>query len=495
MKDESPLRSHGHEREESENGHREHADERTDAHREPLDHEKRRSSDHPHPHRSETHSEEAKRREIAREHTHHEQVHARVGKHAAPNDLKKAGDSDGARRAGAGTHGDARRGKTEPSRAKHAAPAPSPSMQNALLAMTGSLRDTPLLRAPFPRTALIAIAAAVAVLVAIVAFQCSRPAEEPHDAEPTTVEAPEAVEPTEPEPEPEPFEPEPAALDAIPTGKRLQTFSLAESAAESDGAQEISLSDDQASAIMAAIDAAEEEGDVSLVLYNLNTGAGIGYNVDGTVYGASSFKAPYALYVCETKVEPGLVSLDDAISGTSAYDPSSYYNGGAYQLSDLIESAIVYSDNNAFGSLRDAFDDQGYDDWALDLGLDDALYRADSWYPWYCARTSAKVWTEMYRYLQTESEAARYLGELTGETEVSFLRDALEGTGAVVQDKAGWCADSDPLWNGLCDAGIVTIDGTPYVMSVMTGMADSEENRELHEDIAAAVFDAREVLE
>ena len=125
------------------------------------------------------------------------------------------------------------------------------------------------------------------------------------------------------------------------------------------------------------------------------------------------------------------MTLDDEVPGTDAFDPSSYYNNGSYPLSDLIESAIVYSDNNAFGSLRDAFDIQGYDEWARELGLDDALYRADSWYPWYSARTSAKVWTEMYRYLQTRSEAARYLEKLTGETEVSFLRDALEGTGAI----------------------------------------------------------------
>ena len=102
-------------------------------------------------------------------------------------------------------------------------------------------------------------------------------------------------------------------------------------------------------------------------------------------------------------------------------------------------------DNNAFGSLRDAFDSEGYDEWVDGLGLDDVHYRADSWYPWYCARTSAKLWTEMYSYLQTPSEAAQLLNELT-EPDGSLLhpRSVAHDRRVRVQDKAGWCADSRP---------------------------------------------------
>lgn len=290
------------------------------------------------------------------------------------------------------------------------------------------------------------------------------------------------------------FDPSPASLDEIPASDSLQTFVLPSQGGERSGAAIPALAQSDAEAIVQAIEAVEEHGDASIVFYNLENGAGMAYRADTAVYGASSFKAPYALYVCESQIETGEAALDDACPGTDAYDPDSPYNGGSYPLYDLIASAIVYSDNNAFGSLREAFDARGYDEWAERLGLVDAAWRKDSWYPWYCARTSAKAWTEMYDYLQSGTDAARYLGALLGQTEVSFLRTALADTNAAVYDKAGWCADEDPRWNGLCDAGIVSIDGTPYIMSVMTGMPDGEEERALLEDLAAALFAARDAL-
>lgn len=289
------------------------------------------------------------------------------------------------------------------------------------------------------------------------------------------------------------FDPSPASLDAVPADDGLQTFVLPNQDGTQSGAAP-ALAQSDAEAIERAIHAVEEYGDASIVFYSLENGAGIAYHADTAVYGASSFKAPYALYVCETQIETGEAALDDACPGTDAYDPDSPYNGGSYPLYDLIASAIVYSDNNAFGSLRETFDARGYDEWAEGLGLVDAAWRDDSWYPWYCARTSAKAWTEMYAYLQGGTDAARYLGALLGQTEVSFLRAALADTGAAVYDKAGWCADEDPRWNGLCDAGIVSVDGTPYIMSVMTGMPDGEEERALLEDLAAALFAARGAL-
>lgn len=283
------------------------------------------------------------------------------------------------------------------------------------------------------------------------------------------------------------FDPSPQKLDSIPSSSGLEAFSLSNAAAPE-------ISEEQRSAIQEAVDNATEQGDVGFVFYSLETGRGISYNADTTVYGASSFKGPYALYVCETLIEPGTISLDSACAGTALYDPSSYYNGGSYMVSDLIDDAIIYSDNNAYGSLRDSYDTMGFDEWVTGVGANDATYRADSWYPWYCARSSAKLWTEMYNYLESDTETALYLSTLLGQTETSFIRDALQGTNALVKDKAGWCSDSDPSYNGVCDAGIVTVDGHPFVLSVMTGMADSDQNRLLFQDIARSVFETNESL-
>lgn len=283
------------------------------------------------------------------------------------------------------------------------------------------------------------------------------------------------------------FDPSPQELDNIPSSSGIETFSLSNASVPE-------ISEEQRSAIQEALDNATEQGDIGFVFYSLETGRGISYNADTTVYGASSFKGPYALYICESLVESGTISLDSACAGTAFYDSSSYYNGGSYMVSDLIDDAIIYSDNNAYGSLRDSYDTMGFDEWVTGVGADDATYRADSWYPWYCARSSAKLWTEMYNYLESNTETATYLSALLGQTETSFIRDALQDTNALVKDKAGWCSDSDPNYNGVCDAGIVSVDGHPFVLSVMTGMADSEQNRLLFQEIARSVFETNETL-
>ena len=64
-----------------------------------------------------------------------------------------------------------------------------------------------------------------------------------------------------------------------------------------------------------------------------------------------------------------------------------------------------------------------------------------------------------------------------------------------MRDKAGWCSDSDPAYNSVSDAGIVEIDGKTYIMSILTGMPDSESNRELVGDLARALLSCREGLD
>lgn len=273
------------------------------------------------------------------------------------------------------------------------------------------------------------------------------------------------------------FSPTVAALDGVPSSTSVESFSLSDLAAADIPA-------DQLAAIEQAIAAASVQGDVSFIMYDLESGRGISYNADGVVYGASSIKAPFVLYMCETLIETGELALSDSVS--------SYLSRGT--VSELIETTIVDSNNNAYGALRTTYENISYDSWATALGATDTLCRSDSWYAWYCARSSAKLWTEMYTYLQSGTETSVWLGELLGSTTTSFIRNAITGTGATVQDKAGWCSDFDSTYNSICDAGIIELDGHTYILSLMTGMADSDANETLYENLAAAVFAAHESL-
>lgn len=274
-----------------------------------------------------------------------------------------------------------------------------------------------------------------------------------------------------------------AMLDGIDESDEIVSFSLSDARAPE-------LSNKNLSAIRTALESFDGAS-VGFGMYDVESGRGIGYNLDQKIYGASSFKAPYALYLCQKHVENGELT----IPGLSDEDGAELFGAGGY-TKILIENAICNSDNDSFAMLRSMYDADGYNEWVDELGIQDTAYTPDSRFPWYSVRSSLKIWTEMYNYWQTGGDTAQWLSSLCGETTVSFLRDVVDPLGATVRNKAGWCSGSDYGYdfNGVCDAGIIQLDGRTYVVSVMAGVPDCEENRRLVENLIAAIFDARDAL-
>lgn len=168
-----------------------------------------------------------------------------------------------------------------------------------------------------------------------------------------------------------------ADFNDIPSGDTVQTFSLVDNKTPT-------LEDESLALLQDALSRAQELGDVGVVFYDLSSGRGVTYNDDVEVYGASSYKAPYALYICETLVESGQVSLDGPLATYGGYSM------GWQTVRDLIENAVVNSDNDSFIALRAAFDHAGYEDWIVSLGIDyDTALDPMSDFPTYCPRTSA----------------------------------------------------------------------------------------------------------
>lgn len=81
-----------------------------------------------------------------------------------------------------------------------------------------------------------------------------------------------------------------ADFNDIPSGDTVQTFSLVDN-------QIPVLEDESLAALQDALSQAQELGDVGVVFYDLSSGKGVTYNADAEVYGASSYKALYALYI------------------------------------------------------------------------------------------------------------------------------------------------------------------------------------------------------
>lgn len=271
-----------------------------------------------------------------------------------------------------------------------------------------------------------------------------------------------------------------ADFNDIPSGDTVQTFSLVDNKTPT-------LEDQSLTSLQDALSRAQELGDVGVVFYDLSSGRGVTYNADVAVYGASSYKALYALYICETLVESGQVSLDWALATYGGYSM------GWQTVRDLIENAVVNSDNDSFIALRAAFDHDGYEDWIANLGVDnETALDPMSDFPTYCPRTSAKLWCEMSEYLSCDTETSQWLSGLLTSTTRSFIRDGIADDQVLVRNKAGWISE-DGCYS-TCDAGLIDVDGHSYVMSVMTSMPWSDRSSEVTAAIAKALYDVRSSL-
>lgn len=271
-----------------------------------------------------------------------------------------------------------------------------------------------------------------------------------------------------------------ADFNDIPSGDTVQTFSLVDD-------QIPALEDESLAALQDTLDQAQELGDVGVVFYDLSSGKGVTYNADAEVYGASSYKALYVLYVCESLVETGQVSLDDALGTYGGYSM------GWLTVRDLIETSVVNSDNDSFVALRATFDQDGYEDWIAALGVEDEVALDPiSDFPTYCPRTSAKLWREMSEYLSRESETSQWLSGLLASTTRSFIRDGIADDHAMVRNKAGWISEAG--CNATCDAGLIDVDGDTYIMSIMSSMPWSDRSSEAVAAIAKALYDTRAAL-
>ncbi len=260
------------------------------------------------------------------------------------------------------------------------------------------------------------------------------------------------------------------------------TFSLIE------GEDATPLSEEQQESLAAATQNIEDGGyTVGFTLINLNTGKGIAYNLDSRVYGASSFKGPYAAFLCQH------LGNNDASypSDSEAVGP-----GVSSSMYSLIQPMILYSDNSAFSSLRNSYDSVGFAEWLNSCGVDSEIMH-DTHFPRYSARESALLWLRTYQYLKTNTPTAQNLASLYEQTNVSFIRSGVNDDGEVeaVLNKAGWCAGSE-RFTGLCDAGLIKCtDGTTYLMSTMTNSPDGGLYTVRLANLASTLFECRDVLE
>ena len=270
---------------------------------------------------------------------------------------------------------------------------------------------------------------------------------------------PDTVPPTEGTTEAAPA-PEPVSLEE-------QAASLRQILNTADGAKALtfigsSAADNAAMApLQAQIDALEAKGKmVSFILVDIETGRGLAYNCDKPWTSQSTIKAPYLTSVLQ--FNPAVLEREK----------------------QLYRAVITVSDNDAYATLRQKYGDRPFRTFCE--ASDVNLRHAQDLYPRsITVRDMAKLWTNMYVFLNTTDEE-EYVSWFTG-TAFSCIYQGL-GDKYTVQTKAGWesgtdedspygtpaprFVDGDPSNDEVAtnDTGVIYAGAHPYILALFTNL-------------------------
>ena len=315
-----------------------------------------------------------------------------------------------------------------------------------------------------------------------------------------------------------------ATFSLLPASSSVTAFSL------SDDSAELDLSEEQRENIESAL--SDLNASAAFTIVDAQSGKGIQYNADAHLYAASSAKAWFSLFLVQL-VDEGTISLEDPVScWATDYPVSQSRWDGAYCVGSLIENTLLYSDNGAYSALRDAYERMGYAQWLADLGIDPVVIADTSWYPFLSPAASVQMWTNIYAYVNSDAENAAWFKQLLENTQVSFLRDALESnsvsadeavvnagaeetqaeesmqrsvsssstsTSVTVYNKAGWDSASEyagyqSYLNAMCDSGVIEAGGHTYIVSVLANIEEGDANAIKLECLMSALYDAAQTL-
>ena len=227
------------------------------------------------------------------------------------------------------------------------------------------------------------------------------------------------------------------------------------------------VSDYRKNKIMSLINNYASTNKSSFVILDIRSGAMISYNADWYVPTASTVKAPYICYVLSQEIDKGNATIEDILTYEKKfYDPDGsgdirfHKFGSTYTVKEVIEYILYYSDNCGYLMLQDHFGVENYNKWLESLGCKTFVNGTSMKWGFVSARDSAKIWVEIYKYIETGKYGDFFKNELL-TTGYSPIRNNL-GYLYKVANKFG---GADIGWH---DTGIVFKDDNPYIMILLT---------------------------
>ncbi len=222
-----------------------------------------------------------------------------------------------------------------------------------------------------------------------------------------------------------------------------------------------------------------KNGDVSVYIEFLNTGANISINPDTYIFPASLLKLPIAITALK-KVEKGEWHLDNELvlmeedknddSGNVSDLLARDTTGTRYSIETLLGYSLRDSDNTAFNILYRNLSDEEIQEFVDSIGLDKISDQE--------GKVSAKEYSRMLRSLYTASflnreNSQKILEWLDESTFTDFLASG------VPEDVRFPHKYGENLHQKVfSDSGIVYIANRPYIISVMLSINDAKVTEE-----------------
>ncbi len=215
---------------------------------------------------------------------------------------------------------------------------------------------------------------------------------------------------------------------------------------------------------------------------DIYTGFTVSYNENGVIYGASTVKAPLAIYIYEL-AEKGETDLDKELT----YYPRHYLGGTgkikdmeqntSFTIRDLVGYAIKNSDNIAYTMLMEEYGRVNALNYWKDLGTKSIFTTNTNW-GGISAYDASIYMKELYDFYLKDNDYSNELMDYFLNTTFK----PLNGEKYNVANKSGW---GDGV---IHDVSIVFADN-PYILVALSSLGDDDEYQSYFSTISEYAYD------
>lgn len=201
---------------------------------------------------------------------------------------------------------------------------------------------------------------------------------------------------------------------------------------------------------------------VSIYYRDIASGAELSFNAGKKYQAGSVIKAPYCKWLISSGADltkPLAITEKSVIEGGGKTKESPI--GTEFTVSELIDAALIYSDNTAYNMLTQEFGFDGFLGYAKNLGVY-ANQSAGNIFGNMSASGAGQFFADIYRYSLDSPEASeQLLYDMKNTNYLKQIPDALSGI--EVAHKYGYNGGN----YGFHDAAIVYAD-SPYILTIFT---------------------------